>query len=129
MIDSYRLDEVRHSREDRKHLATFVTLDGCELGLDIQWELRGLRFTIFRKHKRDKLATTRWISFASSQETMYNTLYELVLDYYREHGKTIEDNGLPTFTRIELRVPISHLHFHINAGTLSDLLQKEIIYN
>ena len=129
MVDEYRLDDVRHSREERKRLATFVTLDGCELGLEIQWELRGLRFTIFSEHKRNVIAKSRWISFAESQETMYDALQDLVRSYYVDHGKITEYEELPTHTRIELRVPISHLHFHINAGTLRTLLEKEIIYN
>ena len=128
MIDSHKLDEVRHSRETRPHLITFINLEGCDIGIEFQWELRGLRFTIYREHRRNIEAKTRWISFDSDQQTMYDELLNLVTKFLRDHNWELDDNELPKYAQIELWIPISHLHYHINAGTIEELFTKEIIY-
>lgn len=53
----------------------------------------------------------------------------MIIDYYREHDRLASDGDLPLYTRIELALPIGHLHFHAYAGTLEKVLAKEIIYN
>lgn len=125
-IKHYKLDEVRYSKETKPQKKTFVNLDGHTLGLDIDWIANQFRFTIFKDKKKNVKAEGKFMSFDSEKENIKQELVNVVSQWYTSHGRSAD---LPMYTRMELAIPASHLHYHLEAGTLSRILEKEIIYN
>lgn len=129
MSELYDLGLVRHSKEEKPQLKSFVNLDGKKIGIEINWELGSLRFFTYDKKKKNQLQKSRWVALNQNQQTIYQALADMIFEYYKEAGRLDAKGRLPMYTQIELKVPVSHIHFHINAGTLKEILDKEVIYN
>ena len=52
---------------------------------------------------------------------------DLLKRYYADHNRLV-DGELPVYTVIEAKKLVSHLNYHILAGTLHGLIEKEVIY-
>lgn len=125
-IKHYRLEEVCHSKETKPQKKTFVNLDGHTLGLDIDWDANQFRFTIFKGKKKNVKLEGNFMSFDTEKDDIKENLVDIVSKWYTSHGRNSE---LPMYTRMELAIPASHLHYHLEAGTLARILEKEVIYN
>lgn len=121
----YRLDEVRHSKEEKPARKTFVQLDGNEIGFDLDWETEMVAFRIFKQKKKNTILEGSPISLYAGEDALCSNLKHLVSEYYRMTGR---DPELKMYTIIELSIQISHLNYHVYAGTLRRVLEKEIIY-
>lgn len=125
-IESYPLERIRHSKEDRPQKKSFVPLDGLSIGLEINWTDEQLRYFLYKDRRKNRTLTSEWIALYSSEQELREPLYAIISEHYRAAGR---GQTLPDYTKIELNLPIGHLHYHIWAGTLQKILQKEIIYN
>jgi hypothetical protein len=104
-------------------------LDGNKLGLEVDKELGSFRFFIYKKVKKHRLMQSGWVRNGADQSELYKTLAKMIKRYYKLMERLGDDGNLPIYTEIELKKLISHLHYHQNAGTLSKILEKEVIYN
>jgi len=122
---TYPLDRVRHSKESRPQKKSFLPLDGYALGLEVDWEHEELRYFLYKDKRRNTYSESDWVGFYAGEKALRKPLYDLVAKYYTEVGRA----GLLDYTKMELNIPVGHLHYHIWAGTLQRVLQKEVIYN
>lgn len=129
MGELYDLSLVRYSKEVKPQLKSFINLDENKLGLEVNWELQSMRFFIYKKKKKHQLMKSQWIGLHQDKERVYAALILLVKRYYKLMQRLEPSGDLPMYTKMELKIPASHLHFHANAGTLQQILDKEIIYN
>lgn len=122
----YSIDILRHSAE-KDQMKTFVNLDGDKLGIEFDDDLNKFRFFMYHDKKKNVKGETAWCSVTASMPKMEKLLYSMVAEYYNRAGRLV--NGeLPMYTRLELKIPVTHLYYHANAGTLDKLLEKEVIY-
>lgn len=125
----YDISILKHSKEPKPKLKTFVNLDGQKLGIEFDDQLENCRFFIYTKKKKDASDYSSWVSIYEDEKKIQDVLYAMIVNYYQDHDRLASDGNLPLYTRIELALPIAHLHFHAYAGTLEKVLAKEIIYN
>lgn len=113
-----RLSDLRtHSREkaDKK---TFINLNGAQLGVNIHDD-NDLSFYIFKDDK--VIMESKKIHKYAGVLELQHTLEETVLTFYQKYR---DKNELPMFTKIELAILCSHLQFHIDANTLSRVINE-----
>lgn len=127
MAKRYHIDILRHSKEEKDPLKSFVNLDGQKIGIEFDDELTSCRFFLYTKKKAESSCETEWISLDETFQLMESTLFDMIRAYYKKTGRLIRGE-LPMYTRLELRMPVVHLYYHANAGTLPRVLEREIIY-
>ena len=124
--DRYPLQRVRHSKETKPQKKSFQPLDDYNIGIEIDWSNEKLRYFLYKKRKKSPYMESEWVGFYDGELALRKPLYEMVNEYFVKTGKS---DTLPIYTKIELNLPVGHLHYHIWAGTLQRVLEKEIIYN
>lgn len=127
MSKRYSIQILRHSCE-KEQLKTFINLDGNQLGIEFSDDLSEFRYFIYRDKKRNVVCETDWYKTDSTLPELEKPLHDMILTWYKEHDHGLKKNDLPMYTRLELKIPVTHLYYHVNAGTLPKLLEKEIIY-
>ena len=124
---SYDISILVHSKEPRPQLKTFINLDDNKLGIEINEDLRGCRFFIYHEKRRNQIYKSKWFRYYSKFEKMVFRMTDLLKRYYADHNRLV-DGELPVYTVIEAKKLVSHLNYHILAGTLHGLIEKEVIY-
>lgn len=124
-VERYDISQLKHSKESKPQKKTFVLLDKNHLGFAINWDKEIISFFIYKEKRKDIVLETKFMSLYSGEKKFSQELESLISSYYRLTGR---DPELPMYTKIELRLPMSHLNFHVNAGTLKKILDKEVIY-
>lgn len=124
---SYDINILVHSKEPRPQLKSFINLDDNKLGIEINEDLQGCRFFIYHGRRRNQIYKTNWFRYYSKFDKMCKRLLDLLKLYYADHERLV-DGELPVYTVIEAKKLVSHLNFHILAGTLHGLIEKEVIY-
>lgn len=125
-IERFALQQVRHSKETKPQKKSFLPLDDYNIGIEINWTDEQVRYFLYKKRKKSPYMESDWVGFYEGELALREPLYKLINDYFIETGKS---DTLPIYTKIELNLPIGHLHYHIWAGTLRRVLAKEVIYN
>lgn len=126
MSKRYSIQALRHSSE-KEQLKTFVNLDGKQIGIEFNDSLNKFRFFIYQDKKKNSEYETDWCSISADMHKMERLMRGMIADYYEAAGR-LTNGELPMYTRLEIRIPVTHLYYHANAGTLEKLLEKEIIY-
>ena len=124
---TYDISIIIHSKETRPQLKTFINLDDNKLGVEIDEELQGCRFFIYNGKRRNQIYKSKWFRYYTRFEKMCKRMTDLLKMYYGDHNRLVEGE-LPIYTVIEAKKLVSHLNYHILAGTLHGLLEKEVIY-
>ena len=123
----YDINILRHSKEERQQLKTFINLDNNKIGIEFDDKKTKCRYFFYKGKKKNADYYSEWVDLNETQANLGKPLYNLVKKYYRDHDRLV-DGELPMYTSLELGIPITHLFFHVNAGTLDKVLTKEIIY-
>lgn len=123
----YDIKIICHSVEPRPQLKSFINLDGKNLGVQINEDLRGVRFFIYEGKRKNQVKTSKWFHFNATFSKMCKRMLDMLKEHYKEHDRLV-DGELPTYTVIEAKKLVSHLNYHILAKTLHGLLEKEVIY-
>lgn len=144
MLYMYDISLLMHSLETGdwygKQRKRFLNLDDNTLGIGIDQELNTMCFFIFKEKKTNivKYHSRRWnkdlkyrsafIKLNCDFYIIWRTLNNLIYKYYENNDRLIRDD-IPTYTQMEMQKICGHVWYHIQAGTLNQLLEKEVIYN
>lgn len=124
-VERYPLDQMRYSKEERPQKKTFVNLDGNAFGIEIDWVAQTAMFFIYKEKRRNDIARSEVFSWWDDFNVMKKAMMKMVSDYYRKQGR---DPKLALYTKIELTLPVTAFHYHVNAGTIGTVCEKEVIY-
>lgn len=95
------------------------------MGFDLDWNTEMIAFRVYKNKKKNAIIEGEPISIYAGEEALRSSLMRVISEYYRLTGR---DPELKKYTIIELSLPVSHLNYHANAGTLRRVLEKEVIY-
>lgn len=124
-IERYPLEQMRYSKEERTQKKTFINLDGNALGIEIDWENETALFFIYREKRRNDVIKSDSFSWYDDHMIIRKIMFKMISEYYRQQGR---DPKLAMYTRIELALPITAFQYHVYAGTLAQVCEKEVIY-
>lgn len=124
-VELFKLEQFRRSKETAPQQKTFVALNGNEIGVEINWDDKTFCFFLFKDKRKNRIMETKHIPL----ETRSVYYRELIWGLFSEYYKTIDkDPDLPMYTKMELGIYVSHLHYHAMAKTLPKVLEKQVIY-
>lgn len=123
----YDIQILRHSKEEKDQLKSFINLDNHHIGIEFDDDFKRCRYFLYKDKKKHADQYSDWVKMSGTRDELSLPLFAMVQKYYAEHSRLV-DGDLPLYTKIELMIPVTHLYYHINAGTLNRVLEKEIIY-
>ena len=70
----YDISILKHSKEPKPKLKTFVNLDGQKLGIEFDDQLENCRFFIYTKKKKDASEYSSWISIYEDEKKIQTNI-------------------------------------------------------
>ena len=123
--ERFDLDKVlENSPEEVPNMMTFVVLEGKKIGFEIDWEKQTVMFFLYLEKKRNIVRTSEILSWYAGNAQLQHALYRMIVQHYKSIGKKPR---IPMYAEMELAIPVTQLNYHIWAGTLDKVLQKEVI--
>ena len=123
--ERFDLDKVlENSPEEVPNMMTFVVLEGKKIGFEIDWEKQTVMFFLYLEKKRYVVRPSEILSWYACNAQLQHALYRMIVQHYKSIGKKPR---IPMYAEMELAIPVTQLNYHIWAGTLDKVLQKEVI--
>lgn len=110
--------------EVRPQMKTYINLDDNQLGLSVDWDNSMVGFFIYKKKKKFPIMESPMKSMSLEKAELEQLMFDLVQRYYNSQGR----GPLSKYTKLELSLLTFQIWFHISAGTLPRLVEKEVIY-
>lgn len=124
MIDRIDISVIMHSKEYKPKKKTFVDLDNQKIGVAIDWDNSRVGFFLYKKKKKFPTLESKLIPMQTDKDILSELLIDMISDYY-EH---VDKEPLSYYGTVELSIMSCHLWYHITAGTLKRVTEKEVIY-
>ena len=120
----YSLKLILKMVEVRPQMKTYINLDDNQLGPSVDWDNSMVGFFIYKKKKKFPIMESPMKSMTLEKAELEQLMFDLVQRYYNSQGR----GSLSKYTKLELSLLTFQIWFHISAGTLPRLVEKEVIY-